>query len=65
MGQYHIIELLENTKRWLTAKDLANLLGVGYSCTRVKLKKLRNRNEVNFFMKNRVYYYHGKVRNKR
>ena len=46
MAQGDIIDLLKQKKRWLTTKEIANYLGVGISCTLVKLRKLRKRNEI-------------------
>ena len=46
MAQGDIIDLLKRRKRWLTTKEIADSLGVGISCTLVKLRKLRKRNEI-------------------
>jgi ribosomal protein S25 len=57
MGQQEIIQLLKKQKKWVTSKEIANKLGVGMSCTLVKLRSLRKRNEIIFKKENKQYYY--------
>lgn len=58
MGQGDIIILLsKNKEKWFTTRAIANGLNVGISCTLVKLRKLRAREELIFKRESNIYYY--------
>jgi Mn-dependent DtxR family transcriptional regulator len=57
MGQGEVIELLKQNKKWLTTKEIAEKLGVGTSCTVVKLRKMRAKNQIKFKRKGNGYLY--------
>ena len=58
MGQGEIIDLIKEKKNWLSTREIANQLGVGYSCTVVKLRKLRSKGEIRFKKIDKLYYYY-------
>jgi Mn-dependent DtxR family transcriptional regulator len=57
MGQGDIIDLVKRKKRWLSTKEIASYLHVGYSSTIVKLRKLRKSGELKFKKDEKKYYY--------
>jgi len=62
MGQGEILKILEKENKWLSSRDISNLTGVGLSSTRVKLRKLRMLNMVDFKKEDQEYYYKNKER---
>jgi len=62
MGQGEILKILEKENKWLSSRDISNLTGVGLSSTRVKLRKLRILNMVDFKKEDQEYYYKNKER---
>ena len=57
MGQGDIIELLKKEKKMLNTKEIANKLNVGISSTLVKLRKLRDKGEIEVIKKGNKYFY--------
>jgi len=65
MGQGDIIDLLKKEKKWLTTKQIAKKLKVGYSCTLVKLRKLRKSKDLVWRKVGHNYLYKkGKIKSK-
>jgi len=57
MGQGDIIKLLKKEKKYLSTKEIANKLGVGFSTTIMCLRKMRDRGEIELKKEGRNYLY--------
>lgn len=60
MGQDDIFRLLNKKRIWLNAQDIAKTTKVGIRSTRLRLKKMRERGEIEFKKKDRIYIYRVK-----
>ena len=57
MGQGNIINLLKEKRKMMTTKEIAKCCNVGVSCTLVKLRKLREHEEIEMVKKGSKYFY--------
>ena len=48
MTQAEVLKVLEKSKRWMTVKEIANIIGNNSGCVSVSSKRLRNRGEIKF-----------------